>query len=166
MGDTVWAMKTSFVALALLTAVAAAALIAQQQTKGGEAPQVVYAGKAAMDAALAKGGPATTPRASMVSRNADHLVAGGRRDAPGDAERHEKAYDIVYITGGEATYVTGGTLMNSKQTGPGEMLGGTIEGGETRVLKEGDVIVVPPGVPHWWKDTKGVTYMIIKVNKP
>ena len=152
-------MKLTLFSLSLL--VAASVVIAQQP-----APQATYMDKAAMDAALAKGGPALTPRAAMVSRNADHMVAGGRRDAPGDAEQHEKAYDIVSITEGEATYVTGGVLKNSKQTGPGEMLGGTIEGGETRQLKKGDVIVVPPGVPHWWKDTKGVSYLIIKVNKP
>lgn len=149
-------MKWTLLPLALLTALWA-------QTP---APQVAFSDKATVDAALAKGGPALTPRAAMISRNADHLAAAGRRDAPGEAEQHEKAYDIVYITAGEATYVTGGTLKNSKQTGPGEMLGGTIEGGETRQLKQGDTIVVPPGVPHWWKDTKGVTYMIIKVNKP
>jgi mannose-6-phosphate isomerase-like protein (cupin superfamily) len=140
----------------------------KQQAKGpaGDSNGVVYAEGATIAEALAKGGAALAPRAAMVSRNADHLVAGGRRDKGGDAERHEKAYDIVYITDGEATYVTGGTLKGSRQTGPGEMLGGTIEGGETHRLKKGDVIVVPPGVPHWWKDTQGVTYMIIKVNKP
>jgi len=159
-------MKHTLFVLALVTAAAAGALLAQQQTKADDTPQVAFADKATIDAALAKGGVATTPRAAMISRNADHLVAGGRRDAPGEAERHDKAYDIVYVTDGEAVYVTGGTLKNSKQTGPGEMLGGTIEGGETRVMKKGDVIVVPPGVPHWWKEAKGVTYMIIKVNKP
>ena len=55
--------------------------------------------------------------------------------------------------------------IRSYYAGPGEMLGGVIEGGEERMLHEGDVIVVPPGVPHWWKDTSGVRYMIIKVNK-
>lgn len=158
-------MKPILFPIAILTAAAAGVVLAQQGKAPEGPPQVQFADKAAMDAALAKGGPALTPRASMVSRNAEHLVAAGRRDAAGDAEMHEKAYDIVYITEGEATYVTGGTLRNSKQTGPGEMLGGTIEGGETRVLRKGDVIVVPPGVPHWWKDTKGVTYMIIKVNR-
>jgi quercetin dioxygenase-like cupin family protein len=155
-------MKLTALPLAFLLALPFGMLIAQQAA----APQVSFADKATIDAALAKGGPALTPRASMVSRNADHLVAGGRRDAPGEAEQHEKAYDIVYVTDGEATYVTGGALKNSKQTGPGEMLGGTIDGGESRLLKKGDVIVVPPGVPHWWKDTKGVTYLIVKVNKP
>lgn len=164
-------MKATLLASALLIAAAAGALLAQQQGKAPAAPasdptKAIYASKESIEASLAKGGPATAPRASMISRGTDHLVAGGRRDQGGDAERHEKAYDIVYITKGEATYVTGGTLKDSKETGPGEMLGGTIEGGETHTLKQGDTIVVPPGVPHWWKDAKGVEYMIIKINKP
>ena len=151
-------MKPIFLALSLLVAAAVGAMLAQDAAKGGEAPKVVYADKAAVDAALAKTG--------LISRNADHMVAGGRRDGPGVAEQHEKAYDIYYVTDGEATYVTGGKLVNSKQTGPGEMLGGTIDGGESRQVKKGDVIVVPPGIPHWWKETKGISYLIIKVNKP
>jgi mannose-6-phosphate isomerase-like protein (cupin superfamily) len=157
-------MKATRLALAILAAAVGGLLIAQQQA--ADPTKAVYASKDSVEAALAKGGPALTPRASMISRGSDHLVAGGRRDVGGEAERHEKAYDIVYITKGEATYVTGGTLKNSKETGPGEMLGGTIDGGETHQLKTGDTIVVPPGVPHWWKDTKGVEYMIIKINKP
>jgi uncharacterized RmlC-like cupin family protein len=154
----------------VLLAAAAGVLIAQDKAKApapvSDPTKAIYASKESVEAALAKGGPALTPRSSMISRGTDHLVAGARRDAPAEAERHEKAYDIVYITKGEATYVVGGTLKNSKETGPGEMLGGTIDGGETHILKQGDTIVVPPGVPHWWKDTKGVEYMLIKINKP
>jgi quercetin dioxygenase-like cupin family protein len=147
-------MKPTLLALSLLIAATVGALLAQPPA----APQVIHADKATVDAALAKTG--------LLSRNADHMVAGGRRDTGGVAEQHEKAYDIYYVTDGEAVYVTGGTLKDSKQTGPGEMLGGTIEGGESRQVKVGDVIVVPPGIPHWWKETKGISYLIIKVNKP
>lgn len=168
-------MKATSVSLVLLTAAATAALLVQpsaaQQGKGkakaqpADLSQVEFATAQSIADALAKGGPATTPRASMVSRDSHHLVAGGRRDAGGDAERHENAYDVVYIVEGSATYVTGGKMVGAKETGPGEMLGGTLEGGEVHQLNKGDVIVVPPGIPHWWKDTDGVTYMIIKVNK-
>lgn len=146
-------MRLTIFSISLLIAGAMGALLAQQAS-----PQVIHADKATVDAALAKTG--------VLSRNADHMVAGGRRDTGGVAEQHEKAYDVYYVTDGEAIYVTGGKLVNSKQTGPGEMLGGTIEGGEARQVKAGDVIVVPPGIPHWWKETKGVSYLIIKVNKP
>jgi quercetin dioxygenase-like cupin family protein len=121
-------------------------------------PEVVFVDHAKVAEALSKTG--------MLSRNADHMVAGAHRNGPGQAERHDKTYDIVYVTDGEATYVTGGKLMNSKQTGPGEMLGGTIDGGKEYHLTKGDVIVVPPGVPHWFKEVpKEVSYFLVKVNK-
>ncbi len=146
-------MRLPFYCLSLVLAATLGALVAQSP-----APQVIHADKATVDAALAKTG--------VISRNADHLVAGGRNDTGRVAERHEKAYDVYYITDGEATYVTGGTLKDSKETGPGEMLGGTIEGGQAMTVRKGDVVVVPPGVPHWWKETKGISYLIVKVNKP
>ena len=44
---------------------------------------------------------ALTPRAALITRDSAHMVAGGRRDVGGDAEQHEKAYDIVYVTEGD-----------------------------------------------------------------
>ena len=154
------------IVLALLIGAAAGVMVAQN-TKGPQPPaKVTYMSAEQIAEALAKGGPALTPRAALITRDSAHMVAGGRRDVGGDAEQHEKAYDIVYVTEGEAVYITGGTLKNSKQTSPGEMLGGTIEGGEEHHLKKGDVMVVPPGIPHWWKDAKNIRYMIMKVNIP
>ena len=151
-------MKLFIAAVALFAGAAAGVLVAQS-TKAPQAPaKVTYMSAEQIAEALAKGGPALTPRAALITRDNAHMVAGGRRDVGGDAEMHDKAYDLVYITGG--------TLKNSKQTGPGEMLGGTIEGGEEHHLKKGDVIVVPPGIPHWWKDAKNIRYMIMKVNVP
>ena len=83
-------MKTELFATALLIAASAGALIAQQPGKAEDPSKAIYAAKATIDATLSKGGPATTPRAAMISRGTDHLVAAGRRDAPGVAERHEK----------------------------------------------------------------------------
>lgn len=159
-------MKLFIAAVALFAGAAAGVLVAQN-TKAPQAPaKVTYMSAEQIAEALAKGGPALTPRAALITRDNAHMVAGGRRDVGGDAEMHDKAYDIVYITEGEAVYVTGGTLKNSKQTSPGEMLGGTIDGGEEHHLKKGDVMVVPPGIPHWWKDAKNIRYMIMKVNVP
>ena len=146
-------MKPCILCLALLTTAAAVLVM------GADPAPVTYVGHEKVAEALAKTG--------MLSRNADHMVAGAHRNGPGQAERHDKTYDIVYVTEGEATYITGGKLVNSKQTGPGEMLGGTIDGGESHHLAKGDVIVVPPGVPHWFKEVPTeVSYFLVKVIKP
>jgi quercetin dioxygenase-like cupin family protein len=147
-------MKLSVLCLAALATVAVF-LMAQEAPKP-EGSKVVFVGHDKVTEALAKTG--------LLSKNGDHMVAGAHRNGPGQAEQHDKVYDIVYVTDGEATYITGGKLVNSKQNSPGEWLGGTIDGGEPQKLVKGDLIVVPPGVPHWFKEVpKEVSYFLVKV---
>lgn len=150
-------MKLAAILRVLGLAIAATIVYAQQGKQAPDERKVIYVPKEKVAEALAKSG--------LLSRNSDHMVAGAHRNGPGQAEQHDKTYDIVYVTDGEATYITGGTLMNSKQNSPGEWLGGTINGGEPHHLMKGDVIVVPPGVPHWFKEVPGeVSYFLVKVN--
>src|ERR1700744_2398942 len=101
---------------------------------------VVYWDAAKVSDALAKTG--------LITRNTEYMVAGAHREKPGPVEVHEKTTDILFVVEGEATYVTGGKMINGKQTQPGEWLGESIEGGEEHHLKKGDVIIVPAGTPH------------------
>ena len=44
-------------------------------------------------------------------------------------------------------------------------MGPPIQGGEVRTLAKGDVIVVPNGTPHWFKEVSGaLTYYVVKVH--
>jgi mannose-6-phosphate isomerase-like protein (cupin superfamily) len=98
---------------------------------------------------------------------ADYNVQMLRRTAPGQVEVHTKETDIFYIVDGEATFVTGGTMVGGKETQPNQLRGTSIEGGETHRLKKGDTIVVPASVPHWFKDiAQPVNYFTVKVIKP
>ena len=61
-------------------------------------------------------------------------------------------------------YVTGGTVVDGKTTAPDEIRGPRIDGGESRRLGKGDVIIVPNGTPHWFKEVQGpVLYYVVKV---
>jgi len=92
-----------------------------------------------------------------------YSVSAGRRDKPGQSELHEKDTDVFYVLQGTATFVTGGRMVDPKTTAPGEIRGSAIEGGETRTLSKDDVIVIPAGVPHWFKDVQGVfLYFVVK----
>jgi quercetin dioxygenase-like cupin family protein len=57
-------------------------------------------------------------------------------------------------------------MVGGKQTRPGEWIGTDIEGGEEHHLKKGDVIVVPPNTPHWFKDVKLCNSFMVRINKP
>ena len=60
--------------------------------------------------------------------------------------------------------MTGGTAVETKPVAPDEIRGSSIQGGETRQIAEGDVIVVPNGVAHWFKEITGpFTYYVVKV---
>ena len=67
-------------------------------------------------AALAGGG--RTAVGPLVSAK-DYTVSGLRRTAPGQVEVHDRETDIFYVTDGEATLVTGGTMVGGKQTAAG-----------------------------------------------
>ena len=82
-------------------------------------------------------------------------------------EVHDKETDIFYIVDGEATFVTGGKMIGGKQTRANQWLGDDIQGGETHHLAKGDVITIPAGTPHWFKEVpKSINYYMVKVLKP
>ena len=96
------------------------------------------------------------------SRN--YMVHTSRRDKPGSAEIHTLDTDIIYVTQGTATLVTGGAAVEAKEIAPNEIRGSRIEGGDIRQLKKGDVIIVPNNTPHWFRDVSGeFLYYTIKV---
>jgi len=94
----------------------------------------------------------------------DFMIHASRRGAAGMAEIHMDETDVIYVQEGSATFVTGGTVTGSREIGPGEIRGTSIEGGETRRLSRGDVIIVPRGTPHWFREVQGpLTYYVVKV---
>jgi len=91
------------------------------------------------------------------------LVILANRRGAGEVEVHDKTNHIFIIVEGEATFVTGGTLVGAKNTAPGQIRAASVQGGTTHQLKKGDVITVPAKTPHWWKDvsTKTIAYYAI-----
>ena len=91
-----------------------------------------------------------------------------------DAEQHQGVSDIYIVVGGGATVVVGGEIQERQYRpteGPnpvlllGEFVGQPIVGGRTYKLKPGDMINIPPDIPHQVQpDPGGVSYMLVKVN--
>jgi mannose-6-phosphate isomerase-like protein (cupin superfamily) len=93
----------------------------------------------------------------------DYTVTVNTRNMAGQVEVHEKETDIFYVMEGDATFVTGGTMVGGKQSRPNQWLGTDIQGGETHHLTKGDVIVIPAGTPHWFKQVpSSVKYFTVK----
>jgi glc operon protein GlcG len=92
-------------------------------------------------------------------------IHASRREGPGKVEIHTLDTDIAYVQEGSATVVTGGTAVNAKTIEPNELRGESISGGQTVKIKKGDVIVIPKGVPHWFREVNlPFTYYVVKVH--
>jgi glc operon protein GlcG len=106
----------------------------------------------------------STGAALLDEKDRHYMVHTSRRDKPGLAEIHALDTDIIYVLEGKATIVTGGTAVDAKEIAPDEIRGSRIEGGVTRQLTKGEVIIVPNNTPHWFKEVNGqFLYYTIKV---
>lgn len=133
----------------------ATALLSAAFSSAAEEPQATYV----PSDQVAKGGAiASAPNFSI-------LLA--RRSEAGMSEIHDKETDTFYVLDGSATLVVGGTMIGSSETSPGQHRGTGIEGGKAQVLGKGDVVVIPPGVPHWFSAVpSSIEYYIVKVIEP
>jgi glc operon protein GlcG len=138
-------------------AIAGANALSAPEVAAGAAPVEFFPGKD-VAAAFAKGG------VLLDGTGRNYMVHASRREKAGQAEVHELDTDVIYVLSGSATFVTGGSVVDGKVTEPREIRGASIEGGETRTIAKGDVITVPNGTAHWFKEVKGpLTYYVVKV---
>ena len=140
--------------MTLMRAMIVVVIMAVVVAADGVPTVVTYVHHDKVTATMAKGGPIVD----------DHglLILANRRGA-GEVEVHEKTNHVFVIVEGEATFVTGGTLVDARDTAPGQRRAPRVEGGQTHQLSKGDVITVPAKTPHWFKDvpTKTIAYYAI-----
>ena len=95
----------------------------------------------------------------------DHgLIVIAQRRGAGEVEVHEKTNHVFIIVEGEATFVTGGTLVSPRNTDPGQIRAANVQGGTTHRLTKGDVITVPAKTPHWFKEVPTQTIAYYAIN--
>ena len=114
---------------------------------------------------------------SEAGKNAHHIAVQrlgdfpndtfmlSRREADGIVEWHENQADVFFVQSGSATLVVGGTMVGGETTEPHEKRNGTIQGGIRRKLSAGDVVRIPPKVPHQilLDGAQNFTYFVVKV---
>lgn len=88
---------------------------------------------------------------------------------------HNRVTEVYSILEGTGTLVTGGSLVDpiirgdaasqvTQINGPG-VSGSGITGGVSRVLRKGDMVIVPAGTPHWWSSVEeSVIYTVVRVD--
>jgi mannose-6-phosphate isomerase-like protein (cupin superfamily) len=177
------AMKAILGLLALLFALSAAApdVAAQQAASPTSSLPATYVSAADIQANLSAAPNSATnplPNIRVVDAGGYNVAVGvihRPQTPPGVVAVHYKVTEIYHVTDGAATLVTGGTMVNAKprpadaisvklEDGPGAS-GTSIQGGVSRRIKAGDVVVIPAGVPHWFSAIEGsITYVVVRVD--
>lgn len=125
---------------------------------------VIYIESGKVAASFAKGTVLVGDDENMMHAARNYMVHASHRDQPGVVEIHEFDTDIVYVLKGSAQLITGGTPVGTKAIAPHEFRAPNVTGGETRKLVPGDVVIIPNGVPHWFKEVEApFDYYVVKV---
>jgi Cupin len=117
------------------------------------------------------------PRDAVSDRPMRVVDLGGHRvgiygvyrpqSVPGGSIVHNTdVAEIYYILEGAGTLVTGGSIPEARDRS-GSIFdsdaGQRIEGGTSRRVTTGDIVVIPGGVPHWWSVLEGnLSYLIFR----
>jgi mannose-6-phosphate isomerase-like protein (cupin superfamily) len=100
-----------------------------------------------------------------------HRAAKARQTAI----EHARVTEVYSIIEGSGTLVTGGTMVDPTPSpadgtvvkilvGPSTN-GSSIRGGQSRKVGPGDVIVIPPGVAHWFSAVESdMNYLVVRVD--
>ncbi|MSR85682.1 hypothetical protein EXS71_04610 [Candidatus Uhrbacteria bacterium] len=107
--------------------------------------------------ALLLSGEKTNPYSTMI------VVA---ENVLGKAEVHERSADAWMVLRGQGTFILGGRLIKPERHKEHEWLGEGIEGGTRLAVHEGDLLDIPPGIPHQIDvQTSRLELLIVKINQ-
>jgi mannose-6-phosphate isomerase-like protein (cupin superfamily) len=147
--------------------------------QAANATTATYVTTAEIDAALRQMPPTSTTYdkpIKTVDTGAYKVTIVVLRRVPGktpdSALLHDRVTEVYQILTGAGMFETGGQLMDGKPVdltseAAGPSVRGTIQGGESRRMGPGDVVVIPPGLPHRFSKLEGtITYMVTRIEAP
>jgi hypothetical protein len=123
---------------------------------------IIHRGSSKAPPTAASAPPAPAASAAPVQACGEASAAPA---APGAASGilHDHQTETYIIVSGSGTLVTGGHIVNGRKSAPdsqvtrvlnGPSCSGRIEGADVvkKVVKTGDIIIIPAGTPHGWSD--------------
>ncbi len=128
-------------------------------TAADSPPSALYKTGSELTTALKAGQATPDMLTSEVSNSDRHRINVVRRTKPAGAVAHEGFAELHHIIEGSGTLVTGGAIVRAT----GGRGGATIQNGVSKHVGPGDVILIPAGMPHWYKDLDGtITYLEVR----
>jgi mannose-6-phosphate isomerase-like protein (cupin superfamily) len=124
-----------------------------------------YKSNADLQAVLKKAIAGTNDMATSAVSNTDqYRVNIVHRPKPAGAIAHPGNTELHYIIEGSGTVVTGGKIVRAAGA---PAASATIEGGEEHKVAKGDVVIIPAGSAHWYKEVNGeITYLEVRFVAP
>jgi mannose-6-phosphate isomerase-like protein (cupin superfamily) len=144
--------------------------------KLNEAVGIIHRGKTTPPATAAnRGAAAAAPaRGATPAQPCGEQMASAPADGTPGGILHDHQTETYIIVSGGGTLVTGGRIVNGRKSAPdsevtktlnGPSCSGIIAGSDVvkRVVKTGDIIIIPATVPHGWTDiTDHVDYLSVR----
>lgn len=151
----------------------AVGIVHRGPTTPGAAGARGAAGAGAPGAAGARGA-AGAGRGAAAAEPCGETLSGAPPAGTATGISHDHQTETYIIVSGGGTLVTGGRIANGRKSGPesevtrvlnGPSCSGVILGNDVvkKVVKTGDIIIIPAGVPHGWTDiTDHVDYLTVR----
>jgi mannose-6-phosphate isomerase-like protein (cupin superfamily) len=86
--------------------------------------------------------------------------------ATGKPAIHTGEAEYATVVAGAGTLVSGGTMADPAETNPGLLQGSRIDGGASRPLKAGDIVLIPAGTPHGFEIPPGGELVLLGIKVP
>ena len=135
---------------------------------------IVHRGSTNAPAAAPAGGGGGAAAAAQQGEACGETGSAAAAAGTASGISHDGQTETYIIVSGGGTLVTGGKIVNGRKSGPdspvtkvlnGPSCSGRIEGADVvkKVVKTGDIIIIPAGVPHGWIDiTDHVDYLSVR----
>jgi hypothetical protein len=168
------------VAAALVLSVLLAGLAGLAQTPVSPAVDVSSAQLAgALDRIVASGGKTGDIPIRMIDAGGYNVGVGvlyrAKGSSPSGSASHDTVTEIFELIEGSGTLITGGAIVNPQRregtselvsgvSGPG-ISGTAIQGGTSRHVSKGDMVIIPAGTPHWFSTVdESIKLTVVRVD--
>ena len=121
------------------------------------APRITYFSHEKVDASFVQALASTGSRDLFARKDRQgrtwtiHSNSRGKADE-GELHSHEDWTGVVVIMSGAATFITPGTASTARGATETSAGGQLIGSGESHRVGKGDVVIIPPGAPHMYKN--------------
>jgi mannose-6-phosphate isomerase-like protein (cupin superfamily) len=103
------------------------------------------------------------------------VVYRPKASMPSAPVEHDNVTEVYHVIKGSGQLVTGGLLVDAKPRPPDSAsvvkvngpsrTGTSIRGGQARLISDGDVVIIPAGVPHWFSEIhESLTYVVVRID--